>query len=83
MGERPIRTKRTPDRLKAHDRVASVGGAPLPRSLAWELTRAQTISYSEVVSSLRKLEKQYVGQLEGYPKFARELKRRITEKLLE
>jgi hypothetical protein len=58
-------------------------GAAFARSLDWEMTRADTISYSEVVSSLRKLEKRYVGQLREHPKFARELRRRIAEKLLE
>ncbi len=47
------------------------------------MTRAATISYGEVVQSLRRLEREYVPQLDGHPKFARELKRRIAEKLLE
>jgi hypothetical protein len=39
--------------------------------------------YSEVVRSLHRLEREYVPQLHGHPKFARELRRRIAEKLLE
>jgi hypothetical protein len=82
MGERPVRTRRTPDSPRVRNRVQSVGGA-FARSLAFETTRAATIGYAEVVSSLRQLEKEYVGQLEEHPKFALELRRRVAEKLLE
>ena len=82
MREQPVRKKRMQNNPRARDRVRSVGAA-FARSLDWEMTRAATISYDEVVSSLRNLEKQYVGQLEGHPKFRRELRRRIAEKLLE
>lgn len=41
------------------------------------------MSYSEVIRSLRRLEREYVPQLGGHPTFARELRRRIAEKLLE
>jgi len=77
-----MRTKRTPNTARVRNRIQSVGGA-FSRSLALETTRAATISYAEVVGNLRRLEKEYVRQLEGYPKFARELRRRVAEKLLE
>jgi hypothetical protein len=74
-----MRVKRVPKRERD---VQAVGGA-FANSLALETTRASTISYTEFARNLRRLEKEYVGQLERYPRFALELKRRIAEKLLE
>jgi len=58
-----------------------VGGA-FAHSLAQEMTRAATL-YAEVVSSFRRLEKHYVAELGKHPMLARELRRRIAERLLE
>jgi hypothetical protein len=77
-----MRGKRTPNSAKVRNHIKAVG-AGFARSLALEMTRAATISYGEVVRSLRRLEREYVPQLDGRPKFARELRRRIAEKLLE
>lgn len=75
-----MRAKRLPSGRRNH--VQAVGGA-FARSLALETTRASTISYAEVVRNLRRLEREYVAQLEKHPRYARELRRRVAEKLLE
>ena len=77
-----MRGKRTPKSARVRNHIKAVG-AGFARSLALEMTSAATISYGEVVRSLRRLEREYVPQLDGHPKFARELRRRIAEKLLE
>ncbi len=82
MGKWPVRTPRKPSSPRARNHVQSIGGA-FARSLGLETARAGTINYTEVVSNLLSLERQYVAQLEEHPEFARELRRRIAEKLLE
>ena len=77
-----MRGKRTPNSARVRNHVKTVG-AGFARSFALEMTRAAKIGYGEVVRSLRGLEREYVPQLDGHPKFAKELRRRIAEKLLE
>jgi hypothetical protein len=53
------------------------------RAVSWEIVRAATVSHEETVGRLRNLGKFYVKQLEGHPKLALEMRRRIAEQLLE
>jgi hypothetical protein len=57
--------------------------AAFARSVSSEMTRAMTLNYAEVVRAFRNLEKHYVAHLERYPKLAREIKRRVSERILE
>ena len=82
MEKSVVSPKRKSNRPRVRDYVQSVGGA-FAHSLGWEMTRARTLTYAEVVNNLRSLERQYVGQLQKHPEFALELRRRIAEKLLE
>src|SRR5260370_6713679 len=67
---------------KRHKGTASVGRA-FARALSREIIGAATISYAEVVRSLRNLESCYLRQTEGHPELALEIRRRIAEQQLE
>jgi hypothetical protein len=58
-------------------------GRDFARAVSGEIVRAATISHKEFMSRLRDLEKFYVHELEGFPEFALEVKRRVSEQLLE
>ena len=77
-----MRGKRTSNSTRVRNRARHVEAA-FARAFSLEMMKAPTIGYAEVVSNLRRLEREYVGQLEGNPKIATELRRRIAEKLLE
>jgi hypothetical protein len=67
---------------KARKSVKSIGHA-FAMDVEWKMIGAATISYVDVIRSLRNLERHYLARLHDHPEFALEIRRRIAENELE
>jgi hypothetical protein len=58
-------------------------GRDFAMDVEWKMIEAATISYVDVVRSLRSLERHYLARLQDHPELALEIRHRIAENELE